>query len=678
MAPGMGGMTGMPGMAGGQGADLKKQLKTLTRTDFLLQFVWKPPIAETRPKTDEDRIKAVKDFREQLVKAEEKNPAVRTIKEDTEKQLEASSLKKSEQLESQMTKALGATPGAPGAAGMAPAVPGAAMPGAAAMPGGADARRPGRRGAQVTVGSADVCAATRPWGSSSVDGSSVPAAPLIRKARVRFKSGQTVGCTQRYVIAPDPSGSLMKVPATMAKEDTTEQIKEVLRQIIKYRFWISIGFAALFAVIAYFMGSGPVQAEANKQITTIKTAVKDVEAYKSPTKPTDHYKPIVEEKTGIMAKDVNKAWKELYDRQAPLLTWPDTVKGSFSKWGRTWPETEDPGKVRVAIVDYVYAYPAYVDMVYHTFNPFDYETGKGIVAAPSKEELLRPAPFTVESMPAMGKVWAAQERLWIQRTLLEVVREVNKKATNWDSAYLKQIIGLEVGNPLAQDQRFTRQGPDARPGPGYPRTGRNCALGRRWRRGRHGAGAAAPGGMAAMMPASGGMSRRMGGMGAMGAMGGGGGGGAGTQYDDTIYYVTPAVNKGQYKILPVSMTVLIDQEHVQDLLVELENSPMSIQVMDFELERPSTRVTKPEKGETPASMGMGMGMGMGRMGMMGGMMGQQAIRRHGGSDAEPSHVDGQHGRHAPGDGGHDWRGWQDGWYGDGDERQGRAQEGGHQ
>ena len=43
----------------------------------------------------------------------------------------------------------------------------------------------------------------------------------------------------------------------MAKSDANEQVKEVLRQLIKHRFWIAIGFASLFAVIAYFMGSGP-------------------------------------------------------------------------------------------------------------------------------------------------------------------------------------------------------------------------------------------------------------------------------------------------------------------------------------------------------------------------------------------------------------------------------------
>ena len=71
------------------------------------------------------------------------------------------------------------------------------------------------------------------------------------------------------------------------------------------------------------------------------------------------------------------------------------------------------------------------------------------------------------------------------------------------------------------------------------------------------------------------------------------------------------------------MTVLIDQDHVQDFLVELENSPMSIQVMDFELARPTSRVTKPEKGVMPAGggmMGMMAGMG-GMMRMMGGQSG---------------------------------------------------------
>jgi hypothetical protein len=97
--------------------------------------VWKPVKPADAPKTDEERIEKIKAIHADLVKAEEKHPAVRTV--DIEKQIEAASRKKSEQLDSQMTKAMGAgAPGAPGApaAGMAPGVPGALLPGAGPAP----------------------------------------------------------------------------------------------------------------------------------------------------------------------------------------------------------------------------------------------------------------------------------------------------------------------------------------------------------------------------------------------------------------------------------------------------------------------------------------------------------------------------------------------------------------
>ena len=65
-------------------------------------------------------------------------------------------------------------------------------------------------------------------------------------------------------------------------------------------------------------------------------------------------------------------------------------------------------------------------------------------------------------------------------------------------------------------------------------------------------------------------------------------GGHASQDTQSVFYVK-AGNEAQYKILPVQMTVLIDQDHVQDLLIELENSPMAIEVRDFELQRPTAK-----------------------------------------------------------------------------------------
>jgi hypothetical protein len=141
----------------------------------------------------------------------------------------------------------------------------------------------------------------------------------------------------------------------MAQQDAMEQVKEVVRQLIKYRFWIAISAAALFGLIAYFMGAGPVQEAAKKETATIKKAATEVEQYKAPSMPTKDYKPVVDEKTQVLDKDVITAWRTLYDRQAPLLTWPDTVQERFQKWGRKWPENVDAGKVTLAQVDYINA-----------------------------------------------------------------------------------------------------------------------------------------------------------------------------------------------------------------------------------------------------------------------------------------------------------------------------------
>jgi type IV pilus assembly protein PilM len=107
-------------------AEAKKQLKTLTRTDFLLQFVWKPVKPEDEPKTPEDRAAKLKEIYDKMTEVEKNNPAVTLPKGED---LEAASRKKSEELDSKIQKAL--TPAAPGAA---PGTPGFGPPPAGTPP----------------------------------------------------------------------------------------------------------------------------------------------------------------------------------------------------------------------------------------------------------------------------------------------------------------------------------------------------------------------------------------------------------------------------------------------------------------------------------------------------------------------------------------------------------------
>lgn len=377
-----------------------------------------------------------------------------------------------------------------------------------------------------------------------------------------------------------------------------DQLKEFLRQAVKHRFWIAVGVSALLPLIAYFTASGAIKAKALAAETKVKSAHSDVQKYRSPGLPNDQYKPIADQKIDALTQDVNKAWRQLYARQAPLLTWPENIQEYFRRWGRMWPENVDPNLVQNVILDYVNTYPAYVDQVYNSFSPWkagdlsqidvsssgltkeeqqtkfealkkEAEAGTGLVAAPPKEALLKPSVFNTTTPPTLGQVWEAQEKLWVQGALLDVIANVNAKAKakDWESAPVKQITGLEIGSETAQDQQSLAAGealvePEDLLQPG----------------------AEAP--VEADPSLSGGSM--MGGEGMSGS-------GMVAGKSDRIRFIKP---NDQYRVYPVSLSVLIDQNYVQDLLVAFQNSPMSIQAKDFELQRPKTRVTKPQQGQT--------------------------------------------------------------------------------
>ncbi len=133
----------MPGMMGGPGgrlseAEEKAKLKTMTRTDFLLQFVWVPLKPEEQPKTEEEFKAKIEEIAKAMHEAEKNNPAVTMPKPE---EIEAVSLKQSQQIDSALSKAV--SPPAPGAAGGGAPVMVPPPGGGAPAPGG-----PGATGTQ--------------------------------------------------------------------------------------------------------------------------------------------------------------------------------------------------------------------------------------------------------------------------------------------------------------------------------------------------------------------------------------------------------------------------------------------------------------------------------------------------------------------------------------------------
>jgi type IV pilus assembly protein PilM len=96
---GRGGVMG--GMMGSGQDEMSKKLSYLTRTDFLIQFVWQPPKPDDRPKDAEER-KAKLEELVKLLREKEKNKSEVAIKETD---IEKESIKNSQVIDAELQKA---------------------------------------------------------------------------------------------------------------------------------------------------------------------------------------------------------------------------------------------------------------------------------------------------------------------------------------------------------------------------------------------------------------------------------------------------------------------------------------------------------------------------------------------------------------------------------------------
>jgi type IV pilus assembly protein PilM len=147
--PGMaGGMPGMPGMPYNMGMGTmpndpnRPKLVLLSRTDFLIQFVWQPPAQEGPAKTPEERQAELKtkiaEVTKQMRDAEAKKSSTAVVLPKGE-DIEKASAAASREVENALSKA--AAPAAPAAG--APPGPGTAAPPGAPAPAPAPAPGPG-------------------------------------------------------------------------------------------------------------------------------------------------------------------------------------------------------------------------------------------------------------------------------------------------------------------------------------------------------------------------------------------------------------------------------------------------------------------------------------------------------------------------------------------------------
>ncbi|RUL86840.1 hypothetical protein [Tautonia sociabilis] len=395
--------------------------------------------------------------------------------------------------------------------------------------------------------------------------------------------------------------------------------KEILRLMIRNRFWIVLGIAFLLPIIGYFVTAGTVKSETEAKASEIKSAKEGAQAYTSGAVINGQYAEFTKEKIELIEEDVREAHRRLYERQAPLLDWPEEVAPELTAWGRDIPEDIPPNVLDGVSYVYTKVYDKYAEEVYKTVDPWDPVTGEGIVVTPPLETLLATVTFDVNNLPSITKIWQYQENLWVRRSILEVIAQVNRKAgaTDWESAPIKQINRLEVGNSTAVDHRTAAEGYELKDPPEVTKGGQSLEPEKP---------ATASSGMPGMAGGMAGMEAMMESMMGRGEYGPGSGmmGGMATKSGEPVKFLQPEGVEDLFRDYPAYVSVLIDQNSIQNFLVEFENSPMSMRVLEANWTRPKTRVQPPVKGQGFAGFGMG-GFGLGQGGGLYGMMGMEGM-----------------------------------------------------
>jgi type IV pilus assembly protein PilM len=125
---GMGGMSGMGGAPGAPAKGKTEDVSYLTRTDFMIEFVWQPPKPEEQPKTKEELDTWVAEKKKAMDEAVAKSPGAELDETAFTKmslqQSDAAFQKIVQQLDAAQKAAAPAAEGAvPPAEGAAPAAP---------------------------------------------------------------------------------------------------------------------------------------------------------------------------------------------------------------------------------------------------------------------------------------------------------------------------------------------------------------------------------------------------------------------------------------------------------------------------------------------------------------------------------------------------------------------------
>ncbi len=372
-----------------------------------------------------------------------------------------------------------------------------------------------------------------------------------------------------------------------------------IKEILVYRFWILLAIALIAPVVGWYVGKGAVSREITRRKREIKSAFDGIPSGELPNqKWVDGVKKVNDQQQ----VQINKAWVELARDQNLLKTWPPALAEYMAQLGPD-DEMDKPQREHYAAL--------YLDEwleLWHLINPLrdgeynpvtDKYKDVGIV---SFDPALMPIKKWGFDAPSTKQIRSAQEDVWMYRSLLEAIAQVNNDPENLSDAVITDIKELRFLFGLQHNPTLnalldgtatvadTPAGTSTVPTTGSPGTVSNRRGG--FTRGDEEDEAVGQAGnhkaleMASPRVRFERLFRGEERAGGTGGSGGGFGGGRDDDEDENPSQLGD-FSKGrryleettQYKVRGFNMKVVMDHRRLPDLLSALSNSPWPVQIL---------------------------------------------------------------------------------------------------
>jgi len=261
-----------------------------------------------------------------------------------------------------------------------------------------------------------------------------------------------------------------------------DQVKVYLAILKKYHFWVITATLVILGLVGWKMGVGVLDDEYTTNRGRIESAFRQAGGVRAINPhPNQSFIEVVEAEHDQVKAQALQAWQILYDRQQEVMVWPrekltDALVDAIE---RLKPNQEIPYGLRSNFENKAFNIPRGWKDTYELMQEVlpdedDEEaedndpTYTGVVIWEGLDEL--EDRYKWGKTPRTDQILLAQEDFWIYETLLKIITTTNDGATEHYNAPIRQIVSLElaqqalqapevqIANALTESDRQSKEG----------------------------------------------------------------------------------------------------------------------------------------------------------------------------------------------------------------------------